>query len=74
MVWVVFPLTVHIPGIGGKVFLYVNLYRRKISKLTPTEMHYLYFLYVPHNEFRAGRDSFHAPSDTFVSAQRHDTR
>ena len=29
-----FPLTIHIPGQWRKVFLYVNLYRRKISKLT----------------------------------------
>ena len=39
----------------GMLFLYVGLYRRKISKLTPTEIDYLYFIYVPLNEFRAGR-------------------
>ena len=60
--------------IGGKVFLYVNPYRRKISKLTPTEIHYLYIIYVPHNEFRAGRDGFHARSETFIGPKRHDTR
>ena len=58
----------------GKLFQYVDLYRRKISKLTPTEIDYLYFIYVPLNEFRSGRDGFHAPSETFISAQRHDSR
>ena len=57
-----------------KLFIYVDLYRRKISKLTPTEIDYLYFIYVPLNEFRSGRDGFHAASETFISAQRHDSR
>ena len=56
------------------LFLYVDLYRRKISKLTPTEIDYLYFIYVPLNEFRSWRDDFHAASETFISAQRHDSR
>ena len=74
MVWVVFPLTIHIPGISCKVFLYVNLYRRKNIPIETTEIDYLNFIYMPHNEFRAGRDSFHAPSETFISALRHDTQ
>ena len=45
-------------GACGKLFIYVDLYRRKISKLTPTEIDDLYFIYVPLNEFRSGR--FHA--------------
>ena len=46
----------------------------KISKLTPTEIDYLYFIYVPRNEFRSGRDGFHAASATFISPHMHDTR
>ena len=49
------------------LFIYVDLYRRKISKLTPTEIDYLYFIYVPLNEFRSWRDGFHAASATFIS-------
>ena len=73
MIWIamyglscISPWPIHIPGERSKVFLYVDLYRRKNILIDTTEIDYLNFIYMPHNEFRAGRDGFHAPSETFI--------
>ena len=60
--------------ISGKVFLYVDLYQRKYILNNTTQIDYLYFIFMPHNEFHAGRDSFHAPSAILISPYMHATQ
>ena len=70
-----FPWQFIYQGSRSKVFLYVDLYRRKNILIDTTgDRLFECFIYMPHNEFRAGRDGFHAPSETFICPYMHATQ